>query len=284
MLTSILLTRFLDIQAKQEQAPTIMTPQVSLDIMLRTRGHSTRRYQTLKSAYYNTPNEEQRTGYTNAVLEAIRHADLPAFRKLLADGMSPNACNAYGESIVHMVCRRGLVDFLRVLILAGCRLQSADDYGRTPLHDACWAAEPNFAVVELILKCDVRLFHMTDARGAVPLEYVHVHHYQAWLEFLKEKADVYWPRRSIAEDGEQGPPGLVSQEPNTRPIPLRTRPVATILAIGEVDKPMDDTEVESDTEYDSESDYTDSDEDSELSVDEDEMAGILQTLSVSVHN
>ena len=50
--------------------------------------------------------------------------------------LSPNPCNQYGESLVHTICRLGHSAMLQILLDAGADLQVADDYGRTPLHDA----------------------------------------------------------------------------------------------------------------------------------------------------
>ena len=69
------------------------------------------------------------------VIQAIRRNDTSTIRNLLRIGLSPNPCNKFGESVVHMICRCGYVDMLEVFLEFGCNLQVCDDFGRTPLHD-----------------------------------------------------------------------------------------------------------------------------------------------------
>jgi len=131
-------------------------------------------------------------------------------------GISPNPCNAYGESLVHMVCRRGDHELLKMLLVdVGTSIQVSDDYGRTPLHDACWAATPCFETVQMIADKDMALFHMTDSRGAVPLSYVRREHWPLWIEFLESKKDDWWPQKTE----EDSPAPLIDVAPNERPIP-----------------------------------------------------------------
>lgn len=259
--------------------------------MIRSRGYGTSRFKSLQTAYYNKPTALQQASYDVHLIDLVRRGDKEEFKAVVSAGLSPNPCNAFGESLVHMICRRGEADFLRILLDLGCVLQVADDYGRTPLHDACWAAKPCFDVVELILEVDPRMFHMTDCRGAVPLSYVRQDHWAAWLEFLESKKDVYWKHRDIKTLGEEQPPALALLGPNTRPIAdpshALTIELAGMVAAGKMqpdeaeflqyDKNDSETYDESDSEDDS--DY-DSDEDDDYSLDEDEMADILQSLSI----
>lgn len=106
---------------------------------------------------------------------------------------------------------------LRVLKENGCALQVTDDFGRTPLHDACWTAEPNFETVEMILNDDERLLHIVDCRGSSPLSYVKRDHWGKWIAFFQTKIDVYWPKRQLL--GDEGPPKLCNEAPHSRPIP-----------------------------------------------------------------
>jgi hypothetical protein len=148
----------------------------------------------------------------------VRRNDAAALEAAIASGLSPNPCNRFGESLVHNICRRGNHEMLDIFIRNGCTLQFADDYGRTPLHDACWAAEPAFDIFQTIMKHDARLVHMIDARGHLPLNYVRKEHWGEWIEFLEANKDIYWPPRS-SSDPEQGSPQHALEGPNTRPIP-----------------------------------------------------------------
>lgn len=218
-------------------------------------------------------------------------------------GISPNPCNAFGESTLHMVCRKGETEFLKAMLDAGASVQVADDYGRTPLHDACWAARPCFDVVTLILQRDSRLFHLTDCRGAVPLSYVPKKDWAAWLQFLESIKDDYWPQRDMRA-GEQEPPELALLGANTRPLPnpanALTVELAAMVSSGKMTPDEahflvhDKTECstnegdsdweEGDSDDDSsgdDSDYdSDDSDDDDFSLNEEEMADILNTLTL----
>lgn len=82
---------------------------------------------------------------------------------------------------------------LRVLLDAGSSVQVSDDFGRTPLHDACWTASPNFETISLLLEKDPWLLSITDCRGSTPLGYVRKAHWAVWNGFLGAIIDKYWP-------------------------------------------------------------------------------------------
>lgn len=187
--------------------------------MLRTRGYSTKRFQTLQSAYYNKPTPLQVASHHVHLVELLRDEKFYDMGMILSSGISPNPCNEWGESIVHMLCRRGDYKMLDVFVKSNCTLQVADDFGRTPLHDACWAAEPCFETAEIIIQADPRLLHMTDCRDSPPLSYVPRQHWSKWNHFLDSIKDTYFPVRDLEKDGEQGPPPLVLEKPQSRPVP-----------------------------------------------------------------
>jgi hypothetical protein len=201
----------------QAQAPSL-SPQVYFDALIRSRGYSTRKYSCLQTAYSNEPTELQQTSYSIHLINLVREENVYNFEQIICAGLSPNPCNQYGESLVHMVCRRGASAFLKVLLENGCDVQVSDDMGRTPAHDACWAAKPCFNVVRMILERDPFMFQLTDCRGATPLAYVPRKDWAAWLQFLEYVKDDFWPQRDVKRDGEQQPPTLTLQPPNSRPV------------------------------------------------------------------
>jgi hypothetical protein len=210
------------VTTSQKLSQPSVSPQEYLDEMLCSRGYSCERYESLKSAYFNEATPLQKASYQTHLVRMLQSRDpstTEALRQVLLSGISSNPCNAFSESLVHIVCRRGRHDLLQLFFEAGCSLQCADDYGRTPLHDACWTAQPSFPTVELLLQQDPRLLHIQDARGALPLQYVHKDHWPAWISFLESKKDILWKPRSVSLYGEQGPPALVLQAPNSRPLP-----------------------------------------------------------------
>jgi|Transcript_9907 ankyrin repeat protein len=192
------------------------SPQSYLEQLLHSRGYSTQNFCSLEGAYYCKPTPLQKASYGIKLVQAVRASDETLLRSLLECGLSPNPCNSFGESVVHMICRRGEYKLLKVLVDFGCSLQVTDDFGRTPLHDACWTAEPCFECVEMILDHDRRLLQIVDCRGSPPLSYVKADHWPKWVEFFKSKADKYWPSR--CGEGDEPPPKLSQEAPHSRPI------------------------------------------------------------------
>jgi Ankyrin repeats (many copies) len=178
----------------QSASEPSLSPQDYLDGIVKSRGYSATKYSTIASAYYNKPTPLQLASYGVYLIDMIRHGNTDAVQEILSLGLSPNACNKHGESIVHDVCRRSDIHMLDVFMKAGCDIQVSDDSGRTLLHDACWAAEPNFPLVEKLLDRDIQLLFMMDSRGHLPLSYTRKVHWSEWLQFLQSKKDVYWPR------------------------------------------------------------------------------------------
>jgi Ankyrin repeats (3 copies) len=253
-----------------------MSPQAYLDVLIHSRGYSTRRYRTLQTGYHSKPTAFQKASYHVYLVKLVRSNDTEALRSVMQSGISPNPCNAFGESLVHMVCRRGDYNLLRVLLDSGTSIQVSDDYGRTPLHDACWAAEPSFETVELIVDKDIALFHMTDSRGAVPLSYVRPEHWPLWIAFLDSKKDKWWPVKTE----EDQPAPLIDVAPNERPVPepenalsieLAGMVASGVMSPAEAALLMeedDDDEEEDEDEDDDTEDEDGSDDDSEEGSDD----------------
>ena len=150
------------------------------------------------------------------MITIVRGHNIVALRETLAVGLSPNPCNKFGESLLHMVCRRGDMALLEVMIEAGTSLQIADDYGRTPLHDAFWAANPAYDVVETILKRDAGLFFMKDKRGALPLSYAHKDHWVDWMKWFDGNIDRFFSEQNAKF---YQPVDLVLMKPNSFSLP-----------------------------------------------------------------
>jgi Ankyrin repeats (3 copies) len=203
-----------------------LSPQQYLDSMVGSRGYSVKVYCTLDSAYYSRPTPLQMASYGTYTIQIVKTGHAQNLQSTLACGLSSNACNSYGESLLHHACRRGDANLLSVMIEAGCDLQVADASGRTLLHEACWAADPAFAVVEMLIAKDANLFYMADARGALPLSYVRKEHWSQWLQFLVAQKDVIWPRVT----GAPAAPPLALLPPNSRPVEAPNDPLTLELA------------------------------------------------------
>lgn len=200
------------------------------------RGYSGRLFSSLDSAYYCRPTPLQQASYgTYITSRTVLEEDNEVLIRMLRAGISPNPCNKYGESLIHTVCRRGHWQALQILLHYGASLQVTDDYGRTPLHDACWRSSDlstSFKIVALILSHDPNLIYMVDKRGTPPLEYIPKEQRQEWIkEFWSssELLDRFWP---VLRSGPVGnhptlqfsspphpPPPLTLLPPHSRTIP-----------------------------------------------------------------
>lgn len=149
------------------------------------------------------------------------------------------------------MCRQRNHEMLGLLLEAGCSVQVCDDFGRTPLHDACWTSSPNFELISMLLDQDPWLLCLQDCRGSTPLGYVKDHsHYRLWIEYLDQVADKYWPfipdcASAVSPNGPNESarlelprvisttPPLVLVEPNSRPI-VKTELLSSLEVIERV--------------------------------------------------
>ncbi|OEU19554.1 hypothetical protein FRACYDRAFT_181697, partial [Fragilariopsis cylindrus CCMP1102] len=130
------------------------------------------------------------------LLTAVRRRDLDTLRKIgvefTAAGKTMNACNRFGESILHLACRKCSTEVVQFLIddtASGgmnCSLLVRDDYGRTVLHDACWTISPPWILLKLILKESPILWRVSDVRGHLALQYVPKSVWSKWITFIQE--------------------------------------------------------------------------------------------------
>lgn len=123
--------------------------------------------------------------YSPDIVATVRRGDVAKLREMHRDGCILQSCNKFGESILHAACRRGAFNVVQFLLdEAQIEVRLRDDYGRTPLHDACWTREPEKEIMQLLIaKCPDMLL-MTDKRGFTPLAYVRKAHWGQWCEFL----------------------------------------------------------------------------------------------------
>ena len=224
---------------------------------------------------------------------------------MLEAGLSPNACNEHGESLLHMVCRHGKVDLFRILLAFDVDLQQTDDYGRTPvsnlmngnvtlsashnvlthpllllfqMHDCAWAANPSFEIAKCLLQCDPNFLYLFDARGSLPLSYVTKPLWGEWNTFLANSLDVHFPKENPRRDEV---PILCGMKPDSRPVPDPKNKIpaqlAKAVAMGEmspyeaiINQGTDDDDTYLCSEIDSDDSSYYSDEDSDFDSDEEE--------------
>jgi hypothetical protein len=141
------------------------------------------------------PSQRQIDQYDMEVGLAIRSGDLATLERLVKEeGRQMDACNKFGESLIHLACRRGAPELLRFLLAHGGSLSACDDLGRSPLHDLCWCPHPRWELVKVFLERDeARLFITADKRGWTPLKYVRRAHWPVWRAFFDSVKDIYWP-------------------------------------------------------------------------------------------
>jgi len=135
--------------------------------------------------YFLEPTEEHLEAYECDVIQAIRDGDIAYLRAVTKEGRKLQACNRFGESLMHLACRRSSTELVKFLITEGSvSLRVKDDVGRTPLHDVCWRKEPDFELIDLILNEEPDLLLIADNRGHVPLDYARREHWGLWISYL----------------------------------------------------------------------------------------------------
>jgi len=145
--------------------------------------------------FFLQPSKKDMDAYDKESIAAIRAQDISLLRKMHKNGKSLQCCNTFGESLLHMACRRGFTEVVKFLIEeAGVSIRVRDDYGRTPLHDACWTSEPNFQLMDLLICEDPDLFLMSDKRGHTPFQYIRREHWEKWTIFLESRRKMLLPR------------------------------------------------------------------------------------------
>lgn len=145
--------------------------------------------------YFLEYTQDQIAAYDHAVTGAVRTDDVDALRALFQNGKTMQCSNKFGESIVHMACRKGSLPVIRFLLEeADVSLRVCDDLGRTPLHDACWASRPSFEAIQMLVRKEPDLLLLADKRGHTPLSYAKREMWGAWCQFLNSASSLLAPK------------------------------------------------------------------------------------------
>lgn len=158
---------------------------------------------------FRKPSQQEIDSYDMEVVRAVRSGSVDKLRSIMANGRKDfNACNRFGESLIHMACRRGNVDVVRFLLKEGStRTDMRDDYGRTPAHDACWTADANIEVMdELLQRMPIAILLTEDVRGFTPFQYARKEHWPAWVDFLKDRRLILLKRLALDVDQQSKDP------------------------------------------------------------------------------
>jgi len=146
-------------------------------------------YGTAQTPFIPPITDDELADYSVDIVTATREEDLPQLRSFFSQGRSLACGNRYGERLLHMACRRGFFPIVSFLTEeANCPIRITDDCGRTPLHDALWHRDCQYATVDLLLRKDPSLLLMCDKHGHTPFEYARREHWEHWKQFL-------WDRR-----------------------------------------------------------------------------------------
>jgi len=100
--------------------------------------------------YVLEPSPKRVKDYSSALVQAVGSANMEQLKLFCENGKSMDACNAHGESIIHISCRRGHLNVLMFLIENGGSAFVLDDFGRSPMHDACWCCNFEESSLQLV--------------------------------------------------------------------------------------------------------------------------------------
>lgn len=158
------------------------------------------KYLPASDEYFLDINATRLNRYSAEVARAVRAQDIAKLHQLHDSGVSFDACNSQGESLVHLACRRRNAELLNFLINeANVSLKVRDDWGKSPLHEMAWNGRPKegdfFPAVKLILEKEPELLFAKDKRGSSPLQYVPKDSWNEWCHFLK--ASKVWIRCKV---------------------------------------------------------------------------------------
>jgi len=171
----------------------LVAPDLCLTNLLKSRGYNSAKIPAANLLMRRPPlSDKQMADYDKQLLFAIRSSDLASLKQLQSEGRSMMACNKFGESILHLAARRSAPRVVHFLLSHGGDPRLLDDYGRNPLHDACWRGEPDFEVIMMIMDRDVDLVRVQDVRGATPLNYIRQEYWMQTCAFLYHQREKYW--------------------------------------------------------------------------------------------
>lgn len=141
---------------------------------------------TSQSTFFPPITEENINGYDINIVTATRDEDISTLRALHSTGHCMSCCNRFGESLLHMACRRGFTSIVKFLVEeAGVPIRITDDCGRTPLHDALWNRECQFEIFNALVRIDPALLFVSDKRGHTPFAYARKDKWENWITHIK---------------------------------------------------------------------------------------------------
>jgi len=136
--------------------------------------------------FFQPSSDEETAAYTTELLSVVRENNVLKLKQLKEEKNVNLRCrNQFGESLVHLCCRRGFAETFKFLLEEeGAPVRISDDCGRNPLHDTCWNATPQLEICQQLMERDPALFLVSDSRGFTPFDYARAQHWGTWKQFL----------------------------------------------------------------------------------------------------
>lgn len=144
--------------------------------------------------FFTEITEERMAAYDVAAVTATRTNNLTDLKHLYNEGKRMDCCNRFGESLLHMACRRGFID-IGIFLLKDAELtvRITDDCGRNPFHDICWNPKIEVKLALEVLKRDPTLLLIGDKRGHTPFDYARRQDWRVWRDILLENRELLEP-------------------------------------------------------------------------------------------
>merc|ERR1712157_489774 len=135
--------------------------------------------------FFLPPRPENVNAYNVEVVTAVKRNKIDTLRDMHENGKCLDASNTFGESLMHMACRRRHNEMVKFFANeAKVPLRVRDDYGRTPMHDACWTCKPNLDLISFIIEKEPSLALISDKRSFLPFQYARLEHQSKLLEYI----------------------------------------------------------------------------------------------------
>lgn len=148
---------------------------------------------SMEDDFFPEITEEQIAAYDIKLVAACRENDVDTLKSLIEnEGQSAECCNRFGESLLHMACRRGFKDIVEYFLTEPkLSVRIRDDCGRTPLHDCCWNPQAQTEMMKWLIERDPCLLLLTDKRGSTPFAYARPQDWPTWRQFLLDNRSCF---------------------------------------------------------------------------------------------
>lgn len=144
------------------------------------------------------PSVELQEAFSNDAVRAVRSNDAKALREILEQGKSLDGCNANGETLLHLACRRSNPEIILFLLREARVPFRTDSLGRSPLHDLCWRSSPEMETLAVFIQTIVPdLLVAEDMRGHICFDYCRKADWDVWINFLHRSTDTLNKRMQI---------------------------------------------------------------------------------------